>query len=182
MLDARKNWIRLKNGIAKDRPVRMLFRRTFYFDEVPETAQLMVSADSRYKLYANGQLVEVGPCKGDCEVWYYDTLELVSYLQTGKNVIAVEVLAFPDEHGNGSFSIFRTGHPGLFVSGKAESRHIAIELSTDEQWKASVDSGFSIIKESDLFAPLQMIEERKAYPDAREKGNIMSHIRHIRQK
>ena len=143
----------------------MLFRRTFYFDELPETAQLMVSADSRYKLYANGQLIEVGPCKGDREVWYYDTLELVSYLRTGKNVIAVEVLAFPDEHGNGSFSIFRTGHPGLFVSGKAESRHIAIDLSADEQWKGCPDPGFSIIKESDLFAPLQLIEERKADPE-----------------
>ena len=165
MLDARKNWISLKNGMIKDRPMRMLFRRTFYFDELPETAQLMVSADSRYKLYANGQLIEVGPCKGDREVWYYDTLELVSYLRTGKNVIAVEVLAFPDEHGNGSFSIFRTGHPGLFVSGKAESRHIAIDLSADEQWKGCPDPGFSIIKESDLFAPLQLIEERKADPE-----------------
>ena len=165
MLDARKNWIRLKNDMVKDRPMRMLFRRTFYFDELPEAAKLMVSADSRYKMYVNGQFVEAGPCKGDSEVWYYDTLELVSYLRTGKNVIAVEVLAFPHEHGNGSFSIFRTGHPGLFVSGKAESRHIAIDLSTDEQWKGQIDPGFSIIKESDLFAPLQMIEERKAYSE-----------------
>ncbi|MCI9441032.1 MAG: hypothetical protein HFH15_07320 [Ruminococcus sp.] len=165
MLDARKNWIRPKNDIVKDRPMRMLFRRSFSFDEMPETAQLMVSADSRYKLYANGQLVEAGPCKGDSEVWFYDTLELASYLRTGKNVIAVEVLAFPNEHGNGSFSIFRTGHPGLFVSGKAESRHIAIDLSADEQWRGCVDPGFSIIKESDLFAPLQMLEERKAHPE-----------------
>lgn len=165
MLDARKNWIRPKNGVIKDRPVRMLFRRTFHFDEVPEMAQLKVSADSRYKLYANGRLVEVGPCKGDSEVWYHDTLELVSYLQTGKNVIAVEVLAFPNEHGNGCFSIFRTGHPGLFVSGKAESRHIAIDLSTDEQWKGCVDPDYFIIKESDLFAPLQLIEKRKAHPE-----------------
>lgn len=165
MLDARKNWIRPKNDMVRDRPMRMLFRRTFYFDELPETAQLKVSADSRYKLYANGRLVEVGPCKGDREIWYYDTLELVSYLRTGKNVIAVEVLAFPQEHGNGSFSIFRTGHPGLFVSGKAESRHIAIDLSADEQWKGCADPGFTIIRESDLFAPLQMIEERKADPE-----------------
>ncbi len=165
MLDARKNWIRPKNDVVKDKPMRMLFRRTFSFDETPETARLMVSADSRYKLYANGRLVEAGPCKGDNEVWFYDTLELVSYLRTGKNVIAVEVLAFPNEHGNGSFSIFRTGHPGLFVSGKAESRHIAIDLSADEQWKGCVDTGFSIIKESDLFAPLQMLEERKAHPE-----------------
>ena len=165
MLDARKNWIRPKNGIVKDKPMRMLFRRTFYFDEIPETAQLMVSADSRYKLYINGQLVEAGPCKGDSEVWYYDELELASYLRTGKNVIAAEVLAFPNEHGNGSFSIFRTGHPGLFVSGKAESRHIAIDLSADEQWKGCIDPDFSIIKESDIFAPLQMIEERKAHPE-----------------
>lgn len=164
MLDGRKNWITLK-AVAKDRPVRMLFRRTFFFDEIPERAQFLVSADSRYKLYVNGELAEAGPCKGDREVWYYDTLELAPYMQKGKNVIAVEVLHYPAEHGKGSFSIFRTDHPGLFAIGKAENRHETIDLSADERWKGCVDGGFSIIVESDIFAPLQVLEERKAIPE-----------------
>ena len=164
MLDGRKNWITLRSA-PKDRVLRMFFRRTFFLDEVPEKIQLQVSADSRYKLYANGRLVEVGPCKGDSEVWYYDTLEFTSYLHMGKNVIAVEVLSYPAEHGKGSFSIFRTGHPGLFVLGKAESRHEAIDLSADDRWKGCVDTGFSIIPESDIFAPLQIVEKRNAQPE-----------------
>ena len=152
MLDGRKNWITLKSAV-KDQPVRMLFRRTFFFDEMPEKAKVMVSADSRYKLYVNGSLVEVGPCKGDKEIWYYDTLKLTPYLKIGKNVIAVEVLSYPAEHGKGCFSIFRTGHPGLCVAGKAESRHEAIDLSADDRWKGCVDPDFSIVPESDVFAP-----------------------------
>ncbi len=161
MLDGRKNWITLKSAV-KDQPVRMLFRRTFFFDEMPEKAKVMVSADSRYKLYVNGSLVEVGPCKGDKEIWYYDTLKLTPYLKIGKNVIAVEVLSYPAEHGKGCFSIFRTGHPGLCVAGKAESRHEAIDLSADDRWKGCVDPDFSIVPESDVFAPMQILEERKA--------------------
>lgn len=163
-MDGRKNWITLRT-VTKDRPVRMLFRRTFFFDGIPEKAPFLVSADSRYKLYVNGKLVEVGPCKGDREIWYYDTLELASYMKTGKNVIAVEVLHYPAEHGKGSFSIFRTGHPGLFVIGKAENHHGTIDLSADDEWKGCVDDGFSIIRESDIFAPLQVLEERRAIPE-----------------
>lgn len=164
MLDGRKNWITLKTAV-KDRTIRMLFRRTFFFDELPEKARLFVSADSRYKLYVNNRLAEVGPCKGDGEIWYYDTLELAAYMKTGKNVIAVEVLYYPAEHGRGCFSIFRTGHPGFFAIGKVESRHEAIDLSADDRWKGCIDGGFSIIAESNLFAPLQVLEERRAVPE-----------------
>ena len=69
------------------------------------------------------------------------------------------------EHGKGSFSIFRTGHPGLFVYGRAESRHEVINLSADDRWKVCIDNGFSIVPESDLFAPLQVLERRQAQPE-----------------
>lgn len=164
MPDGRKHWITSKN-VSKEKVQRLLFRRIFLLDEEPEKAKLYISADSRYKLYVNGQLVEVGPCKGDREIWYYDTLDLMPYLRTGKNIIAVEVLSYPVEHGKGSFSIFRTGHPGLFAYGKVESRHEEIDLSADSRWKVYIDDGFSIVPESDLFAPLQILEKRQAKPE-----------------
>lgn len=164
MLDGRKNWITLKS-LPKEKVLRLLFRRSIFLDEIPEKAKIQISADSRYKLYVNGELVEVGPCKGDCEVWYYDTINLKEYLKKGKNIVAVEVLSYPVEHGKGSFSIFRTGHPGLFLQGKVESRHEAIDISADHNWRGYRDSEFFIIPESEVFAPLQIIERRNAQPE-----------------
>ena len=145
MIDGRKNWITLQS-VPKDRALRLLFRRTIYLKEFPEKAEIQVSADSRYKLYVNSQMVEAGPCKGDREIWFYDVLDLKSYLKTGENVIAVEVLGYPTQHGKGSFSIFRTGHTGLFLQGKVEScRAEIIDVSADSKWKVCMDPGFSII-------------------------------------
>lgn len=164
MLDGRTNWITLKS-VRKDKAIRILFRRTFFLESPPGRCRLQVSADSRYKLYVNGTLAEAGPCKGDREVWYYDGLDLTAYLHPGKNVIAAEVLYYPAEQGKGSFSIFRTNHPGLFVKGKAESGSREILLSADEQWKVCMDAGFSIVAESDIFAPLLILEKRRAQPE-----------------
>lgn len=159
MLDGRKSWITGKN-VPKDRVVHLLFRKTFRCEQKPEGLQVHVSADSRYKLYVNDHFVEAGPCKGDNEIWYYDTLELASYLQEGNNVIAVEVLSYPAEHGKGSFSIFRTGHPGMFLDGQLACAGEKTELSADETWKVWEDTGYEIVKESDFFAPLQVLEKR----------------------
>lgn len=107
----------------------------------------------------------MGPCKGDYEIWYYDTLELLPYLKAGKNVIAAEVLYYPEEQGEGCFSIFRTGHPGLFAKGRVECREEGIDISADESWKVCADPEYSIVKESEIFAPLQILEERRQKPE-----------------
>ncbi len=61
---------------------------------LPEDACLTVciTAVSRYRLWVNGTPVLSGPCKGDLNRQYYETLELTSYLRAGKNVFTVQVL------------------------------------------------------------------------------------------
>lgn len=49
-------------------------------------------ANTRYRLWVNERPVLSGPCKGDKERYYYDTVELSEYLREGKNVIAIQVL------------------------------------------------------------------------------------------
>ncbi len=61
---------------------------------LPENARLTacITAVSRYRLWVNEQPVLSGPCKGDLNRQYYETVELTPYLQAGKNVFAVQVL------------------------------------------------------------------------------------------
>lgn len=160
-MDGSKHWITIEK-LPRNRAIRILFRRHFFINICPDTCQLLVSADSRYKLYVNGRLVEAGPCKGDREVWYYDTLEIAPYLIQGDNVLAVEVLSYPIEHGQGSYSIFRTGHPGLFLLGEIKNQTQSIQLSDVNEWRGYLDEGFEIVKESEIFAPLQILEKRRA--------------------
>ena len=51
-----------------------------------------ISAESRYKLYINGQLCAFGPCKGTREKKYFDSFDISKYIKDGENEIFVEVL------------------------------------------------------------------------------------------
>ena len=58
----------------------VFFRRTFDYKK-GKPLSVMVSADSRFKLYVNGRYVISGPMKGDKFRKYYDTVDITSYLQ-----------------------------------------------------------------------------------------------------
>ena len=124
------NWMWIHGWEKADHSVCHLvyFRKTVLLEKVPESLKLQISADSRYKLYVNGKLAELGPSKGDRQLWYLDEVELVPYLQPGENVLAVEVLRYPLEYRKGSHSIFRTETPGLYVK---EKEDILIHYSRD---------------------------------------------------
>lgn len=71
------------------------YRHSFYMEETG-TCTLHISANSRYRMWINEEPVLSGPCRGDKWYTYYDTVEISSYLQTGENVIAVQVLLFDE--------------------------------------------------------------------------------------
>lgn len=52
---------------AQINPELVYFRKNINLTTDKNHGQLNISADSRYKLYINGQLVEVGPLKGDAK-------------------------------------------------------------------------------------------------------------------
>ena len=64
------NWIWTPSWDHTDAetPRVVYFRKNFDLKAVPEAAELRISADTRYKLYVNGRLAEVGPSRGDREV------------------------------------------------------------------------------------------------------------------
>ncbi|MBC8063575.1 MAG: hypothetical protein H7Y17_01995 [Chlorobia bacterium] len=71
-----------------------VFRNIFLLDEVPDGLLARVSADNRYKLYVNGEMVAFGPQRGDILHWFYETIELAGNLRIGKNEIVAVVWNF----------------------------------------------------------------------------------------
>lgn len=156
------NWIWMDSWTAEDKewPVLVLFRKTLDLEKMPRKASLRVSADSRYKLYINGSLAEIGPSRGDSQVWFFDEVDICPYLEEGENIIAVQVLRYPQIHSRGNHGIFRTDYPGLFVQGTVEfTDGKQLDIDADYSWKVRKDSGFHIVSESDVFAPLQIYED-----------------------
>lgn len=118
-----------------------------------------ISADSRYKLFINEKLVEVGPSKGDDKIWYVDSLNISDFLIEGKNVISIIVLRYPLDHSKGNHSIFRTKTPGLYYSGWIKDNSGIKEINADEEWYSLIDDDYEIVSESEEFAPMQIYEK-----------------------
>ncbi|MHB1173083.1 MAG: hypothetical protein ACYCZY_11465, partial [Lacisediminihabitans sp.] len=67
-----------------------------------------ISADSRYRLWVNGERVQTGPAPCDPRVLEADPIELGPMLRKGSNSLAVEVLYLGS--GEGTYVL---GRPGL---------------------------------------------------------------------
>ncbi|MDE7312134.1 MAG: alpha-L-rhamnosidase N-terminal domain-containing protein [Eubacterium sp.] len=156
------NWIWSPewNSQDKDNARVVYFRRMVNIAAKPKRTEIDISADSRYKLYVNGQFVEAGPSKGDDQIWFYDTVDITDYLREGQNVFSVIVLRYPEDRFKGNHSIFRTSLPSLYVKGECRDMDGNIYgLSGDENWKCFVDRQFQIIREEEVFSPLMIHEE-----------------------
>lgn len=93
----------------------VLFRKTFNLVEKPAGECLLrVSADTRYRLFVNGKSVSFGPCKSYPTRWYYETVDIYGFLNTGENVLSAQVLRFSSSNACSS-SLARTPLPGLLV-------------------------------------------------------------------
>lgn len=80
-------WVSVPAESATDYGVYR-FRKMITLTEKPESYVVHVSADNRYKLFVNGQLVSLGPARGDLNHWNFETVDIAHYLRIGKNVIA----------------------------------------------------------------------------------------------
>ncbi len=67
------------------------FRKSFTLETVPAGFPVRVSADNRYKLFVNEQLVSLGPARSDLLHWNYETVDLAPYLRPGTNLVAAQV-------------------------------------------------------------------------------------------
>lgn len=153
------HWIWTDDALVPkgDEPFRVLFRKVVAVDTVPERCAVKVSADSRYKLWVNGELVSVGPCKGDAEVWFADTVDIADRLRCGDNAVCVEVLRFPDDPFGGNQSVITTFLPGLYLEA-LDAAAGELGLDADASWRCRVDTSTRFVGEQEGFAPLHFFE------------------------
>jgi len=115
-----------------------LFRKTLNLATVPQTFEVHVSADNRYKLYVNETLVSIGPAQGDIEHWNYETVELSPYLKKGENIISAKVWNEGNLKSVSQFS-YRTG---FILQGTDDATKT---LNTNESWQCTEDKSYTPI-------------------------------------
>ena len=78
----KEGWIWYDHYGYEDVNVFMLARKSVFLREVPAgPASINITADSRYKLYVNGEYVCCGPARGYPESCPFDTVDIGKYLK-----------------------------------------------------------------------------------------------------
>ncbi|HEY3319338.1 MAG TPA: alpha-L-rhamnosidase C-terminal domain-containing protein [Planctomycetota bacterium] len=111
------------------------FRRSFELPAAPIRALIVITADTFYRLYANGECVLRGPARGFPHALQVDgKLDISTFLRPGRNVLAVHVLSLGVSTG---LSVFRD-RAGLFLEGSADcGPGKTIAFDTDANWKCT---------------------------------------------
>lgn len=117
------------SGNDDGKPGYTVFRKTFDETDIA-TATINIFADSRYILWINGVEVLRGPCRFDPVSPSYDSADVTSFLNKGKNAIVVMVMS----HGSNGKTM--NHHPGVTVGLKIKSQGQKVKnIGTDSSWK-----------------------------------------------
>lgn len=123
---------------------RAQFRKEFDLREIPAQALLCLTADVSFRAYLNGHFIGQGPANIGSdyedtrppEHWFFAIHDVRRHLQTGKNILAVEVYAF-----DLALSEITSGAGKLICD--LDTGVDQTLLSTDTTWKCQVDTSIS---------------------------------------
>ena len=115
----------------------VLFRKSFELTNKPEHFIVHVSADNHYRLFINGQYILRGPARGDISHWFYETIDLADYLQSGRNVIAAEVINWGPKR---SFTIF-SQMTSFILQGDSEKEEVV--NTNGDAWKCIQNKAYN---------------------------------------
>lgn len=104
------------------------FQKQLKLESVPAEYNVQVSADNRYKLYVNDQLVSVGPSLGDLQHWFYYTINLAPYLKSGANTVRAIVWNDGNQKAVHQFS----ASTAFILNGTDK---VSQKLNTNPSWK-----------------------------------------------
>ena len=104
--------------------------------ELPQRAELLITADSRYRLWVNGHPVARGPARCYPHAQSVDRLDLTPYLQAGPNLLAVQVY----QPGYSHFAYVHRANAGLLAYLECDGEPA---LVTDEAWRTRRDLSYN---------------------------------------
>lgn len=105
-------------------------------DSVPESASLFMSADSRYRLWINGNLLARGPARCWPHAQSVDIIEIADHLVPGQNQITVQVY----QPGYSHFSYVHQAAMGQIAWLILDDE---VLLVSDTQWRVRTNASFS---------------------------------------
>ncbi len=128
------NWI-IPAGIEPKSYGVYHFRKTFELNEVPGSFIIHVSADQRYRIFVNGKAIGLGPARSDPQHWMFDTYDLATHLQKGKNCIAAQVWYMGEHAPYAQMTV----ESGFIVQGQSDAEKI---VNTNNTWKAYINKAY----------------------------------------
>ena len=138
------------------------FRRTFDLAHVPDSANVFASADGRYQLFVNGQLVGRGPARSSSSFQYVDPYDLAQYLRVGRNVIAA--LAHSYGRNTAWYELPSWDHArafgcgGFFLQGDAGE----VRLDTNHAWLCRESEAWQRDAPSNSLGFMEYFDARRA--------------------
>lgn len=150
----RAEWIWRQRGLSKlpfaggtppyaaERNLFITFRKVVEIEDKAQSARVHVSADGRYQLFVNGQLVGRGPARSTAVSQTADPFDLAPYLRPGRNVVAALVHAYG--RATSWYELPRWeparafGCGGFFLQGDIATAAGAICLDTGESWRYQI--------------------------------------------
>lgn len=114
------------------------FRKDIELEEIPGPYLIHLSADNRFRLYVNGQLVTTGPGRSDLQHWPYVTIDLQKYLHKGINQIAAEVWNFGTYKAASQIS----RATAFFIQGQDEKSAV---MNTNQTWKVLRNAAYTVL-------------------------------------
>lgn len=126
------------------------FRKTISLTEKPVHFIVHVSADNRYRLFVNGEPVCFGPARGDIAHWYFETIDIGEFLNSGENTLAAVVWNFASEKPVAQFSL----ETAFILQGNTAIEEIA---NTDTTWKVHKNEAYSPYSVSHLSGPYYVV-------------------------
>ena len=129
------------DGPESPRNVYLCARRDFEFaGEVADDAcRLHIAADSRYRLYVNGEWVGDGPARSWAFAQQFDTYDMTGVLRPGRNTIAVLV----SHYGEGTFQYDPSGKAGLLLQlERQQGDSWAPVVVSDAAWQVRPHEGY----------------------------------------
>lgn len=199
MVERTKEWPRAWRGswIGRDAPAavdggepqwhagvggpfaRILFRKRFSLDTVPERAPLRITADSRYVLFVNGAELGRGPVRSQPRRLRYDEVDLAPALQPGDNTIVVLVTYYGAPNSFWQPSPFNEGLGRVAVL-VAEADLGEGELLSDETWEAKAVPAWSAASRAGIDGvPVEILDARlldPAWREGRGDGWLQAHV------